>query len=154
VSYASLRDAIVSALETVGDIGRVYSYRRLVVKSEAARQAFDYHGRLAFADVDWSSARFGVESWDEPLAGPVTFSVRLYHALNDAEASGITFAHKVEAAALALSTCMAHVNPRQHLIAVDVVEIDHRMFGMPGVGDVLCHYAELRISPYTRLESA
>jgi hypothetical protein len=152
--YVALRTAIVAALEGIDGIGEVHAYRRLVLDATAAAAAFsedagDGTRYVRFADVDLASGRLDPLGWgdgtDYLLGGPLAFTVRLYRGLKDADETGTAFADMVWDALLALSGVMRATTPRRERIAVVLIENSHRMFAFPGLGDVLCHYGEIRI---------
>ena len=152
--YVALRIAIVTALKTVTGIGKVHAYRRLILDAQQASIAFSEDAEdgtryVRFADVDLASGRLDPLGWgdgdDYRLGGPLAFTVRLYRGLKDADATGTAFADMVWDALLALSAVMQATTPRRERIPVSLIENSHRMFGFPGLGDVLCHYAELRV---------
>lgn len=152
--YAALRDAIVTQLETVANIGDVHNYERLVTRREEADTAFKAaigaDAMIQFADVsllriDYRlSASASATTWRyEALT---TFRVRIFRSWNDADASGRLFAVVLEAALQAVVTAMSALTPRLARIEAQVTANEARMFGYPGVGDVLSHYGELIVS--------
>lgn len=152
-TYAQMRDALVAALESVSGVGDVHNYRRLITDATAAREAFTQpfgaDRIVQFADVDLASLRYDPLGWgdgdDYRMGGPVRFTVRIFRGLNDAAATGRTFAALLETAVHALSMCMRALVPRLERVSVTLVENNHRMFAFPGVGDVLAHYGELAV---------
>lgn len=151
--YVELRNAIVSALEPISGIGDVHPYRRFILDAQAASDAFsedagDGTRYVRFADVDLSSGRLDPLGWgdgdDYRMGGPLAFTVRIYRGLKDADATGTAFADMLWDVLLALSGVMAATTPRKARIPVALIENTHRGFAFPGLGDVLCHYAEIR----------
>lgn len=151
--YVALRDALVTALETVDDIGVVHDYRRLVLTREPALAAFTTtiggDPVVQFADVDLTSLQLVPGAWQNVgmrMSGPVSFTVRCYRAIDDASASGRAFAVLLEAASEAIAAAFTGVEPRHERVPVTLVANEHRFFGFPGSGDVLCHYGELVVA--------
>lgn len=149
-SYTTLRNALVTALEAVDDIGTVHDYRRYIVKADEARTAFvttiDSVEQVAFADVDLTQMSLTPSAWQPSgmrMGGSVTFGVRLLRSLNDGDASSRAFALVVEDAAEAACAAFTGVSPVQYRVTVDVAVNEHRGVEFPGIGGVLCNYAEL-----------
>lgn len=153
--YAALRAAAVAALETVANIGEVYAFRRFLSDATQAKAAFitpiDTVPMIQFADVEWVRADIEPDAWVAPpqmrMAGSAVLQARIYRSLRDADASGLDFAVVVEDAMHALARTCAALTPRQSHIPVVLEANDHRSFSMPGMGEVLVHYAQLSIQP-------
>lgn len=154
--YAAIRAAAVAALETVANIGEVYAFRRFLSDATQAKAAFitpiDTVPMIQFADVEWVRADINPDAWQSDnvhmrMAGAAVLQARIYRSLKDADASGLDFAVVVEDAMHALARTCAALTPRQSHIPVVLEANDHRVFSMPGMGDVLVHYAQLSISP-------
>lgn len=152
MSYADRRDAIVARLLSVPERGVVLDYRKAVTTWTDFKAAFTsaIGGRQVLRGwtVAWESGTLEPNGWAPPgdrirMTGDQVFVVRGYMGHNAQEATDRTFSALVDAVMLALSTSAAALEVRQSHVPVSVRQNGFVELDAPGVGAVLCHYAEI-----------
>jgi len=137
VSYAQIRAAIKSVMESVPGVGAVYDYLRWTADPATYEALFVSGGHVRF----WTISRASVDDarrYTEQVDEVHTVVLRGYLGLDDASASEKTFQDLVDSVRAALRENYTlggaawNSGPEMH------TAVEHRQFG-----DVLCHYCEI-----------
>jgi len=148
VSYAEIRAAIKSVLESVPEVGAVYDYLRWTSDPSTFEALFAARGQVKF----WTISRSSVEDaqrYTEQVDEVHTVVLRGYLSLDDAAASEKAFQDLVDSVRAALrenytlSGTAWNSGPEIH------TTIEHRQFG-----EVLCHYCEITFAVRERSNRA
>ncbi len=148
MSYAQVRSALKSVLESVPDVGAVYDYLRWTIDPATYEALFASGGKVKF----WTISRASVDDarrYTEQVDEVHTVVLRGYLGLDDAGASEKAFQDLIDDVRAALREDYTLAGAAWNSGPEIHTTVEHRQFG-----EVLCHYCEITFPVRVRKDRA